>query len=83
MNIGSPFAILIIIYTDKSHRIIRVRNEVDFVIFSAISMEKVMQKIHFNILSPSREDSGRRLKIERQSESIEKGKRKLWIRAIL
>ena len=83
MNLGTPFAILSIIYTESSHKESRVKNDVIRRILSAVSSEKSMQREHFNILPPSRDVSGIKLKIDRQRERIEKGKRKFWQKGIL
>ena len=82
MNIGSPVAIFSIIYIDISQSDIRVKNEVNFITFSAVVSEKMRHRVHLSILPPSKELSGNRLKIERQSEIIEKGKRKFWQKGI-
>ena len=75
---GSPVDTLSNIYTDNSQSDKMDKNDTNCIIFSAKSSEKARQRRHFNILPPSRESSWMRLKIERQSERIEKGKRKFW-----
>lgn len=77
MNIGTPFEILSIIYTDSIQREMRVKKEAIFITFSAVSSEKMRPNAHFNILPPSSEARGRRLNIDKQSDNMEKGNKKL------
>lgn len=73
MNIGTPFDILSIIYTENIQSDSSVKKDINRSIFSAVSSENIKQSTHFNILPPSSDASGRRLKMDRQSDNIEKG----------
>ena len=78
MNIGTPFAVFIIIYTESNHKHKRVKNDVMRKVLSATSKEKSRHSVHFSIRPPSSEERGIRLNIDKHSERIEKGKRKFW-----
>ena len=76
MNIGTPFEIFSIIYIDKDHSKSNVINEKNLITFSATSREKTRHIEHFNIIPPSSEFKGSKLKMDRQSESRENGNKK-------
>ena len=77
MNIGTPFEIFSIIYTDSIQRDSKVINDAIFIILSAVSSSKTRYRMHFSILPPSSEARGRRLNIDKQRDNIEKGNKKL------
>ena len=78
MNIGTPLAILSIIYIESIHKDRRLKNDIKRIIFSAVSREKIIHKAQLRILPPSSDVRGIRLKIDKQRDRIENGNKKLW-----